>query len=420
MYVGWERITLDSIQLIINDINEKDILTKWIKEEFQYNTTLISNIDPSYDLQILIVEISKLLDWVFIKRLKKHNPNFIIFPIVNEELLHTAPLTLELNLQYFFTKPVRKNVFIRKIKHALVTQNTFLNKTQIPKPGILQNEYEDHEALQELFLRRLLRGDVTSEQEIIDSRLFNSSKMIPNTVCFIQGFVKEANREETDGWQAPQVIQKCFEKYFSKFDGKIFFVPYRKHLLMLLRVPSGYASPRLWKQGEEAVLNVIEELQKEYGIYLFIGVGCIYNEPQLLHKSYIQAKTARRTPPYERLELRYFDETAKEPQILKSIDYILDHFADEITCTKVAAHINFSPTYFSRLFKKETGRSYVEYVSFVRLQRAIALIRHSDNTLEQIAEELGFNTPNYFSNTFKKYVGLTPSEYRATKEILFY
>ncbi|WP_147534674.1 helix-turn-helix domain-containing protein [Bacillus marasmi] len=411
---------MDSIQLIINDMNEKDKLTKWLKEEFQNNTQLISNSIPLQDFQILVVEISKLLDWVFIKRLIKHNPNFIIFPIVNEQLLHTAPLTLELELPYFFTKPIKKNIFIRKINQAIVTQTSLLNNTQIQDSVIPHHEYEDHEALQELFLRRLLRGDVKSEHEIIDSGLFNSSKMIPNTVCFIQGFVKESNREELGGWQAPQVIQQCFEKHFAKLEGKIFFVPYRKHLLMLLRVPSGYASPRLWKQGEEIVLHVIEELQKEYGIYLFIGVGCIYNEPQYLHNSYIEAKTARRTPPYERLELRYFDETAKEPQILKSIDYISNHFADEITCTKVAAHINFSPTYFSRLFKKETGRSYVEYVSFVRLQRAIALIRHSDSTLEQIAEELGFNTPNYFSNTFKKYVGLTPSEYRATKEILFY
>lgn len=407
---------MDSIQLIINDMNEKDKLTTWLKEEFQNNTQRISNLDHSQDLQILIVEISKLLDWLFIKRLMKHNPHFIIFPIVNDSLLHTAPLTLELNLRYFFTKPLKKTLFIRKIKEAIVSFETIKEQ----KKNIPPYEYEDHEALQELFLRRLLRGDVKTEQEIIDSGLFNSSKMIPNTVCFIQGYVKEANREELEGWQAPQVIQQCFEKHFAQFNGKIFFVPYRKHLLMLLRVPSGYASPRLWKPGEEAILEVIKELQGEYGVYLFIGVGCIYNEPQHLHKSYIEAKTARRTPPYERLELRYFDETAKEPQILKSIEYIANHFADEITCTKVAAHINFSPTYFSRLFKKETGRTYVEYVNFVRFQRAIALIRHSDSTLEQISEELGFNTPNYFSNTFKKYVGLTPSDYRATKEILFY
>lgn len=411
---------LYSIQLLINDSNEKEIVSNWIHEEFQANSQVVQSLDPTQDLQILVIEISKLLDWVFIHRLKKQKNNLLIFPIINADLLHTAPLTIQLKLPYFFAKPLKKSNFIRNIKRAMLQEYRSLQSNQRNQPIVEYIDIEDNEALQELFLRRLLRGDATSEQEIIDSKLFLTANSIPNTVCFIQGYVKDANREEQEGFLAPQIIQQCFKEHFSKADCQVTFVPYRKHLLMLLRVPSVYCSPRYWKQGEELVLSVIEQLQEQYGIYLFIGVGSIYSEPQHLHLSYIEAKTARRTPPHDRLVLRYFDETAKEPQIKKSIEYIGNHYADEITVTKVAAHINFSPTYFSRLFKKETGRSYVEYVQFVRLQRAIALIRHSDETLEQIAEELGFNTPNYFCNVFKKFVGLTPSEYRATKEILFY
>jgi two-component system, response regulator YesN len=415
-----EEFLMFSIQLIINDSKEKETISGWIQEEFQNDSQVVSNFDSTHDLQIFVVEICKLLDWAFINRLKKLNKNLLIFPIVNSELLHTAPLTIQLELPYFFVKPIRKNLFIRNIKRVMLHEQ---NKTihNLSKQTLTQyKDVEEHEALQELFFRRLLRGDVTSEQEVIDSNLFITSNSIPNTVCFIQGFVKDANRETQEGWQAPQIIQQCFKKHFSKIERQVFFVPYRKHMLMLVRVPSVYVSPRFWQEGENIVLNVIQELKDQYGIFLYIGVGSIYSEPQNLHISYIEAKSARRTPPYNRLVLRYFDETAKEPQIKKSIEYIGTHYADEITCTRVASHINFSPTYFSRLFKKETGRSYVEYVTFVRLQRAIALIRHSDDTFEQIAEELGFNTPNYFSNIFKKYVGLTPSEYRATKEILFY
>ncbi|WP_318502510.1 helix-turn-helix transcriptional regulator [Bacillus sp. T3] len=404
-----------SIQLLIHDNHEKEIISNWIHEEFQSNSKVVQSLDPTHDLQILVIEISKLLDWVFIHRLKKQNNQLLIFPIINHNLLHTAALTIKLKLPHFFVKPLKKSHFIRNIKQAMLKDHSAKEKNQSSQPIFEYHDFDDNEALQELFLRRLLRGDVTSEQEIIDSKLFSTTNSIPNTVCFIQGFVKDPYREANEGFQAPQVIQECFNKYFSRVDRQVFFVPYRKHLLMLIRVPSVYCSPRFWKEGEDLILTVIQELQDVFGIYLFIGMGSIYSEPQNLHLSYIEAKSARRTPPYNRLVLRYFDETAREPQIKKSIDYIDKHYADEITVTKVAAHINFSPTYFSRLFKKETGRSYVEYVQFIRLQRAIALIRHSDATLEQIAEELGFNTPNYFSNVFKKYVGLTPSEYPGNK-----
>jgi two-component system response regulator YesN len=416
-----EGVRLYNIQLIVNDVTEKEMLSAWIDEEYHpdsYSGQAL-NFDPANDWQILVVEISKLLDWVFIHRLKKQKKNLLVLPIVSEPLIHTVPLTMRLKLPYFFIKPLKKKFFIRTLKQALEQEKCLCGHNG-KKQMLVEAEIKNNEALQELFLRRLLRGDVTSEQEIIDSRLFDFDHSIPNTVCFIQGFVRDARREQEEGWLAPEVIRRTMRQMLEKVAGKIFFVPYRKHLLMLLKVPAAYVSPRFWKEGEEMILMAIDTLKEKYGIYLYIGVGSIYSEPLLLHRSYIEAKSARRTPPYNRLVLRYFEETAKDAQIKKSIEYIATHYADEITCTKVAAHINFSPAYFSRLFKKETGRSYVEYVTFVRLKRASALLRHSDNTIEQIAEELGFNTPNYFSNIFKKYIGLTPSEFRATKEILFY
>ena len=86
---------------------------------------------------------------------------------------------------------------------------------------------------------------------------------------------------------------------------------------------------------------------------------------------------------------------------------------------EVAANINFSPTYFSRLFKKETGHSFVSFLTLVRILRSIWLLRQTNQTIEQIAMDVGFNTPNYFSAIFKKEIGYSPSQYRLTKEILF-
>ena len=81
--------------------------------------------------------------------------------------------------------------------------------------------------------------------------------------------------------------------------------------------------------------------------------------------------------------------------------------------------MNFSVPYFSRMFKKETKKSYVDYVTFLKIMKSLPLLRMTNQTMEQISADTGFNTPNYYSSTFKKYVGLSPSEYRATYEIIF-
>ncbi|CAM3983703.1 helix-turn-helix domain-containing protein [Mesobacillus zeae] len=395
-----------SIQLII-DKEEKEKLSEWIEDEFHATCKIVSDLGGN-DRQVLFVEINRLLDWMIIHRMRKQNKDIVVFPVIDKEMLHTAPIAMQLNASYLFVKPLKKNCFVRNVKRVLAYEKNVASGTE-----------DSLVPLQEVFLRSVLRGEVISEREFTETNLFPDGNAIPNTVFFIQGFVKDEEREERDGWQAPQLIQQALKRQLLNEAGQVFFVPYRKHLLMLLRLPSVYVSPRFWKQGETAILKVIGELEEKYGIHLYIGAGSIYSEPQMLHHSYKEAGSARRTPPYQRLQLRYFEETAKDPQIQKSIEYITKYYGEGLTATEVAAHINFSPTYFSRLFKKETGRSFVEYVTFVRLQRAIYRLRHTDLTIEQIADETGFNTPNYFSNIFKRYAGLAPTEYRATKEILF-
>ncbi|WP_052460097.1 PocR ligand-binding domain-containing protein [Tessaracoccus massiliensis] len=83
-----------------------------------------------------------------------------------------------------------------------------------------------------------------------------------------------------------------------------------------------------------------------------------------------------------------------------------------VTLGKAAEYLMWSESHFARQFKEHTGQSFINYVTAKRLERAKFLLTHTTKPVLRIATELGFQPPNYFSRTFKKHEGLTPSEFR--------
>ena len=68
--------------------------------------------------------------------------------------------------------------------------------------------------------------------------------------------------------------------------------------------------------------------------------------------------------------------------------------------------------YLSRLFKKETGETFLDYLTKFRLKKACILLTQNEYRIYEIASEVGINDSGYFSQVFRKYYGMTPSEYR--------
>lgn len=94
--------------------------------------------------------------------------------------------------------------------------------------------------------------------------------------------------------------------------------------------------------------------------------------------------------------------------------FIADHYADaQLNVETLCSHLHLSPTYFSTLFKREVGMSFIAYVTKVRMDRAAQLLQDTDEKTYRIAEQTGYTDPNYFSYVFKRHFGLSPSKFRA-------
>lgn len=92
--------------------------------------------------------------------------------------------------------------------------------------------------------------------------------------------------------------------------------------------------------------------------------------------------------------------------------YIQENFDSPITLEEVAEAISLSPAYLSTLFKKEIGIKFSDYLISCRMEKAKQLLKESGESMQIIAEQVGYSDAKYFSKTFFKTIGLKPSEYR--------
>jgi two-component system response regulator YesN len=169
----------------------------------------------------------------------------------------------------------------------------------------------------------------------------------------------------------------------------------------------------------ELILDVCREI---YDIFIF-GMG------------FLTAKDLRKKEEFERRFFRCYSLAGAFDQLTEEIvtqleqlnqdkkladkkpirlakQYIKEKYTQPITLEEVSNQIGFNPTYFSSLFKKETGQNFLEYLTDTRIQAAKQLLADTNRSVIQVSEEVGYIDIKHFTKLFKKATGLTPSEYR--------
>ncbi|MDE7360114.1 MAG: AraC family transcriptional regulator, partial [Lachnospiraceae bacterium] len=92
--------------------------------------------------------------------------------------------------------------------------------------------------------------------------------------------------------------------------------------------------------------------------------------------------------------------------------YIQNHYSRDISLDEVSQAVNISPYYFSKIFKEDVGEGFVEYLTKIRMDKAKELLTTTECSMKEICSMVGYADPNYFSRSFKKNVGVTPTEYK--------
>lgn len=107
------------------------------------------------------------------------------------------------------------------------------------------------------------------------------------------------------------------------------------------------------------------------------------------------------------------DVTTRGGVIQQAVEFIKENYNNpDISLHLVSNHVGFSPAHFSMIFSQRVGRTFIDYLTGVRIDKAKELLLATDRKLASIAAEVGYNEPNYFSYVFKKRIGVSPKEFR--------
>ncbi|MCJ8012944.1 AraC family transcriptional regulator [Paenibacillus sp. KQZ6P-2] len=197
--------------------------------------------------------------------------------------------------------------------------------------------------------------------------------------------------------------------------------------------------------------KLAEALTGRYGITISVGIGSVQPEVTGIRRSYYEAvfaskfenkwgslcrfedlsmadrngsgKATSQMPgeasaeesTYVELAIRQIREEREQSttnMLDRALDYIREKFQEEISLEDAAEHVHLNPYYFSKVFKQQTGETFIDYVTRLRIDKAKDMMKNGELSMKEVCYAVGYKDPNYFSRVFKKVTGVTPSEYR--------
>ena len=168
------------------------------------------------------------------------------------------------------------------------------------------------------------------------------------------------------------------------------------------------------QRADGLATSLRQRVAEQIDCRVIIGSGDATERLSLIAQSFAQA-LAQISSFEHPLETDLYDQDQPHGGaiITKARAYIDANYADPtMSLGQAAAHVLLSPTYFSAVFRREVGETFIDYLTHVRMRKAIELLRSTSLTASEIAYRIGYQNPRYFYSVFRKVVGQPPNEFR--------
>ncbi|MHB1453440.1 MAG: response regulator transcription factor [Saccharofermentanales bacterium] len=331
-----------------------------------------------------------------IEKLKELNPEVIIIIVTGYDEFEYAQKAVQLKAFDYVLKPVYEENLRIIIENAIKE----LERTQSRRKSYewaKEQLAKNLPLLKSKFILDWIKGELTRE-EISEQLEFHKIRMEKDVgFAFLKLHAETLDVKSNIQWEKQLLlfaIQNIFEEILSKVGDFNGIRDGNDNLVALVTIHDKKA----WKEFKAVVGSSVEK-------YLFQKVT--------VYQADIDDYFEGVPDAYEEIRKEISNNAHCLPIVRSVKTYIERNYKNtDISLTQIAEELEVNSSYLSTLFKQEQGISFTDYLIKVRITEAIKLMNDTKIKIYEIAEEVGYSSQHYFCNSFKKVLGISPSEYR--------
>jgi two-component system response regulator YesN len=343
---------------------------------------------------VLLVDINMPImnGLTLIREVKEQLPNIRVVIVTGHDEFGYAQQAIRFGVDEYILKPANPD----QLNEVLLRVKRELDRSASQESHLLMASRQIRKnipLLRERFCNEWIE-EALSEQEIVDQLQFLDLPVRPPNAFGIVRWPEvdlgQSVRSERDRQLMLFAIENICSEVLSPREHAIF------------RDSSGFIGAIVWGEADEQLFAEIEAHVARY-LKLHIVTQCVPVEG-----GYADVGAA-----YRKARAGVYKETSISPLVRRARQYLREHYSDsQLSLESVAKAIGVSPVYLSRLFKQETGTTFVTLLTQIRISKAVQLLSTTDRSIADIGEAVGYESQHYFSTAFKKVVGVSPNRYR--------
>jgi len=387
-----------------------------------------------------------------LKEIKAQNPQIKMVLVTAYEQFEYAKEALSLGVKEYLIKPAKRDQIVAVLQR--LTAELDQDQKKRDEEFAMRDKFFQLLPLAETEMALVFMSDQVNETEveyladILELSLDKGCALVLTSPEF------EYNSKQQLGIDKKRVYDtvKIFAKQFIRNRvGCVVSSLIHSHMVIFLLEKEEVKNEVLREEAQFLGAKLVEMLHGQRSIDANVGIGSVQMNVEGIRRSYFEAIFASTYPKkwgshcsfedlnklatggerdtvdsliasqlssertYVELAIQRIREEREQRTsgvLENAITFIQEKFREELSLEDVAEHVHLNPYYFSKIFKQQTGETFIDYVTRLRIEKAKQLIKDGSFSLKEVCYLVGYKDPNYFSRVFKKVTGVTPSEYR--------